>query len=180
MNSITLLLAPALLVSVAGCTTTTVSESRVPIKETAHFTVAHVDPAQVDSWPQPEKLVPPHLQDAIPASGLHEYAIVAFVVDPGGIPREAQWVEASDIRFADLATTAIAESRYRPAQIGGRKVAIVMKQRWEFNANKLSVLVYPPNTTIHPGADPDMRPTEYYEPGVNPRTPTYMPGGGLH
>jgi len=73
--------------------------------------------------------VPPPVRIRNPGDGPDGCAIVEFIVDTDGIPREVQWVEASDALFGSLAATAIAESRYSPAQKVGKAVTTKMVQR---------------------------------------------------
>lgn len=122
-----LLVTSGLLALVSGCAVFEVG--RAPIKAEAHFTVAHIEISHVDVPPKPTKIVSPPVRIRSPEDGLDGYAIVQFIVDANGIPREVQWVEASDELFADLAATAITESRYSPARKGGKAVATKMEQR---------------------------------------------------
>jgi Gram-negative bacterial TonB protein C-terminal len=171
-------LASGLLTFLAGCATPAVQASRAPIKEDAHFTIAHLDLSQVDVSPKPLKMVPPRIPITPSGNGPDGYAIMEFIVDAGGRPREVQWVEASDAQIAGLATTAIAASRFLPAQKGGKAVATLLKVRWELGLNKASAIFFPPNYSSA-GAVPVTGPTNYTEQGVNPKTPAYFPGGPL-
>jgi len=73
----------------------------------------------------------PSFQLTHPADGVGEYAVVQFVIDASGIPREGQWVEASDAVFARAAAESAVESRYQPAKMDGKAVAAKVELRFE-------------------------------------------------
>jgi hypothetical protein len=137
-----ILIAAGLLAVVAGCTTTPVKVSSVPIKTEARFTIAHLEMSQVDLPPKLTKAVPPQS-----ASGLlvmdgelfagdsidNGYAIVQLIVDTWGIPREVQCVEASNARLARDAEALVAQLRYSPAKRSGGAVAVRFEQQIRFD-----------------------------------------------
>ena len=122
MKSSPLLLAAGVL-AFAGCTMTSIDVRRRPVTAVAHFTIPHFEVSQVDVPPEPTNMVPPRLRIRNPGEGPDGYAVVDFIVDADGIPREVQWVEASDAGFARAAAASAAESRYSPAKLDGKAVA---------------------------------------------------------
>jgi hypothetical protein len=131
MKAKSLLTAAGLLAFVAGCTTTPVKVSRAPITAVAHFTLPCLDVSQVEAPPKVTRLDHPVFRLTNPADGAGEYAIVQFIIDAEGIPREVQWVEASDAGFARAAAASAADSRYSPAKLDGKAVAAKVELRYE-------------------------------------------------
>ncbi len=122
------LIASGLLAVVVGCTTTPIKVSRVPVKAGARFTIAYLDISKVDVPPRPTRaMVPPYLENR--GDG---YAVVEYIVDASGMPREVQCVEASDAVLGRSAETTIARWRFDAAEKGGKTVAARMEQRFEF------------------------------------------------
>ncbi len=126
-----MLIAGGLLATLVGCTTTPVRVSRIPLTADAHFTMPCLDVSEVDVPPKVTRLDHPLFSLRLPEDSIGEYAIVQFIIDIDGIPREVQWVEASDAAFARAAATSAAESRHRPALKGGRAVAVKVELRYE-------------------------------------------------
>ncbi len=117
-----------LLAVVAGCATTPAEVTRVPTKADARFTMAYLDASQVDVPPRPTRaMAPPFVRHR--GDG---YAIVQYLVDTAGTPREVQCVEASDAMLGRAAETTIAQWRFDAAEKDGRAVASRMEQRFEF------------------------------------------------
>jgi len=157
-----LLIAASLLAFVAACATTPVEISRVPIRADAHFTIASLSLSEVDVPPRPTRATaPPYLENR--GDG---YAVVQYIVDAGGNPREVQCVEASDAVLGRAAETAIAQWRFDAAEKGGRAVAAKMEQRFEFR------LVKAITRLGSPVGNPAPAPTRYAE-----EIPTYSSAG---
>ncbi len=127
MKTESILVAASLLAVVTGCTTTPVKVSRAPIKADAHFTIPYLEASQVDVPAKATRTVAPRLPMPSSDNDLDEYAIMLFIVDAGGIPREVQWIEASNADIARAAAAAVAEWRFAPAQKGGKAVAMKMQ-----------------------------------------------------
>lgn len=105
------------------------------VKATAKFTIAHLPLSQVD--------VPPRLIMRSPLAGLNGlqalqntgengYAVVQYIVDTHGHPREVQCVEATDQKLARAAMRSVRQYRFHPARKGGKVVATEMQQRIQF------------------------------------------------
>ncbi len=122
-----LLISAGLLALVAGCTTTPVEVSHAPMAADAHFTIPYLELSQVDVPPQPIKTAPARLAILNAERDHSGYVKVQFIVDAAGIPREVQWVEASDAVFARAAVAATAKWRFSPAKRDGRPVAVKME-----------------------------------------------------
>ena len=166
-----LLVASGLLAFVAGCTTLQVS--RVPVKADAHFTIAHFDASQVDVPPKATTVVPPRVRIRSPEAGLDGFAIVQFIVDAGGIPREVQWVEASDVLFASLAARSLEQWRFIAARKNGQAVPMKMEVRCELRGLHTAGSI-----TQASHYDDHMGGTHYYEEGINPQPQAYYGQGG--
>ncbi len=157
-----LLIASGLLAVVVSCTTTPVKVGRVPVKAGARFTTAYLDISQVDVPPRPTRAKAPLCLE----NRGDGYAVVQYIVDASGMPREVQCVEASDAVLGRAAETTIARWRFDAAQKGGRAVASRMEQRFEFRFAKDFSL------RGSPVGNPAPAVTRYAE-----ETPTYSSAG---
>jgi len=104
------------------------------------------------------KMVPPQIRitdDDLAKHAFDEYAVAQCIVDPAGIPREAQCVAASGAVFARAAVTAIGHSRFSPAPKGGQTVAMKMETRISCHISL--------SGPTSPGALTDDRRTHYAE-----------------
>lgn len=124
MKTLRLLPVAGLLLVVAGCAAT--SSKVTPVKADAQFTLAYLDPTQVDVPAQPVKV--PSENGRLPQSR-NGYATVQYIVDAAGWPREVQWVETSDPAFGRAAVALMEQARFKPAMKGGVAVAVKLETR---------------------------------------------------
>lgn len=123
---------------VAGCSTPPVASPMPPagppaFTTKARFTMAYLEPSQVDDQPVAIHRVGPRYPKSLRRAGIAGYAIVYFVIDTDGIPREVQCVEASNDAFGEAGVAAVQQWRFRPALKNGVPVACEGAQRIEFN-----------------------------------------------
>jgi len=98
--------------------------SPAPVKADPQFTLAYLEPTQVDVPAKPTKV--PAENGRLPQSR-NGYANVQYIVDAAGWPREVQWVEASDPAFGSAAVALMEQARFQPAMKGGVAVAVKME-----------------------------------------------------
>ena len=136
---------------------------RVAVKAGARFTIAHLEPTQVDVPAKLTRVVPPQSASGLLVVGGElfvgdsiddGYAITQLIVDTSGIPREVQCVEASNASLARNAQALVAQLRYNPAEKSGKVVAMRMEQRIRFSSTR-----YPsPSATGGLPVNPPSRP----------------------
>ncbi len=122
-----LLIAAGLLTLGSGCT---LFQARlVPVKAEAHFTIPHLVASQVDVQPTLVRIIPTPWSQEMLEETRDRFAVVQYIIDPEGNPREAQWVEASDLAFAQAAVASVYQGRFLPARKAGRAVAVIAESR---------------------------------------------------
>jgi len=127
MKSIPLLLAAGLPALVSGCA---LFQARlVPVKAEAHFTTPHLAASQVDVLPRMTRIIPTPWSEELREEKRDRYAVVQYIIDAEGMPREAQWVEASDAAFGQAAVASVYQGRFIPARKAGWAVAMLAETR---------------------------------------------------
>jgi protein TonB len=74
----------------------------------------------------------PAYPERLRAANLEGEAVVAFVVDTTGRPSTITLKSASHAEFGQAAVDALRRWRFRPAEIGGRKVRQLVEQQFDF------------------------------------------------
>ncbi len=75
------------------------------------------------------RIIPTPWSEELRKDERDRYAVVQYIIDSEGMPREAQWVEASDAAFGQAAVTAVYEGRFIPALKAGQAVAVIAESR---------------------------------------------------
>jgi protein TonB len=102
----------------------------IPVKATPQFSIPTSE--NVDVLPQVIKYGAPKYPKKWIKYRLEGYAVIEFVIDHQGIPREVQCSEATDIAFADAAIEQVKEWRFTAGTKDGKRVAIRSQQRLNF------------------------------------------------
>lgn len=88
--------------------------------------------------PRPLKIVLPVYPFALRITKVEGTALVEFVIDTTGRPRDPKIVEASHPGFSQAALTAISGWRFQPARKNGRLVEIRVRQPIRFDLSDIS------------------------------------------
>ncbi len=127
MKALPLPIVTGLLAAASGCT---LFQARlVPVKAEAHFMLPYLEASQIDTPPKLINVIPTPWSDELREDKRDKYAVVKYIIDTEGMPREAQWVEASDFAFAQAAVASVYHGRFLPARKAGRAVAVMAETR---------------------------------------------------
>jgi len=129
-----LLVATCILLTASGCVTSTHSPRAV--RAEAKFIGEYFETKQVDVAAKPIKRVQPKYPQEFRNAGIGGYAVVEFIVNSRGMPKDVQCVEASDQEFGNATVAAVAQWRFTPAEKAGQQVASRMQQRMDFSLNR--------------------------------------------
>ncbi len=85
----------------------------------------------------------PVYPEAFLKQGVEGYAVIAFLVDLDGTPRQCQVAEATDAAFGEAARQAIAQWRFSPPEFRGKPGPILMQLPIDFSLARTAATAAP-------------------------------------
>lgn len=131
-----ILLLTAAIAALTGCAATAPTPNQVSIRNEVRFTKPAFELTDVDEPPRLELHMPPEYPKQFRSFGVRGVAMMAFIVDEEGMPREVQVGSASDEAFGEAGKEAISTWRFSPARKNGQPVACLIRQRIEFKTSR--------------------------------------------
>jgi protein TonB len=116
----------------AGCATVP-SAQPIAVKRSYVLTGEYAHVAASDTPPRPIFRKAPQYPAAFRKSGIRGEAVVYFVVDSNGMPVQVQYLEATDIAFAESAIETVSQWRFEPATKNGVAVPACVKMPLVFD-----------------------------------------------
>ena len=141
----------ALIVLLASAGAQTPQAETQPVFNEVSFTGEFVTFAEAKPKFRPLHQAQPVYPEMFLKQGIEGYAVIAFLVDLDGTPRQCQVAEASDPAFGEAARQAIAQWRFSPPEFRGKPGPILMQLPIDFSLAETAA-VAPPSTPNSPSA----------------------------
>lgn len=154
MKAVLLLSSALLLASTMTAQTTpeaaVVAETQ-PVFNEVSFTGEFVTFAEAKPKFRPLHQEQPVYPEIFLKKGIEGYAVIAFLVDLDGTPKQCQVSEASDPAFGEAARLAIAQWRFSPPEFRGKAGPILMQLPIDFSLAETAA-VAPASSSPSPSA----------------------------